>query len=255
MPRVLAAQIRYQLTLLTRTPRVFIFGVVMPGVLLALEVGKRHASSDTLTAAVAGLTIFGTLSIAYLSYASALVVAREDGVLRRWHASPLPAWAYFTGRIVAAILSADLAALVVLLTGVSMAGLHLGTDATASMLVAVTLGALTLACAGTAITPLLPSGQGANGVLAVTYVPLLIFSGGFGGGVQGQPHWLTTLMTYLPVQPVIDAATHALSHPGPMPARDVVVLLVWAVACLTLAARFFRWDPVRPAHARRSQPA
>lgn len=255
MPSMLTAQIRYQLTLLTRTPRVFIAGVLMPGVLLALEVGKRHASTSTLTGAVAGLTIFSTLSIAYLSNASALVVAREDGVLRRWRASPLPAWAYFTGRMIAAVLSADIAALVVLLTGVSMAGLHLSAGATASLIAAVSLGAFALACAGTAITPLLPSGQGANGVLAVTYVPLLIFSGGFGGGVQGQPHWLTTAMTYLPVQPVVDAATHALEHPGPMPARDVLVLLAWAAGCLALSARYFRWDPVRPAHARRPQPA
>jgi hypothetical protein len=45
---------------------------------------------------------------------------------------------------------------------------------------AVSLGALALACAGTAITPLLPTGQGANAVLALTYIPLLIFAGGIG---------------------------------------------------------------------------
>lgn len=254
MSKMLAAQVRYQLTLLTRTPRALIFGIVMPGVLLALEIGKRHPSTATLTSAVAGLTIFGTLSIAYLSYAAALVVAREEGVLRRWRASPLPVWAYFTGRIVAAILAADVAALVVLLAGVSMAGLHLSAGAAVSVIVAVTLGALALSCAGTAITPLLPNGQGANGILALTYMPLLIFGGGF-GAVQGLPHWLTTTMTYLPVRPVIDAATHALQHPGPMPARDFLVLLAWAAGCLALSARYFRWDPVRPAHARHPQPA
>lgn len=35
-----------------------------------------------------------------------------------------------------------------------------------------------LACAGTAITLQLPTGQGANAVLALTYIPLLIFAGG-----------------------------------------------------------------------------
>ena len=51
------------------------------------------------------------MSVAYLSHASGLVVAREDGVLRRWRATPLPSWGYFAGRIVATVLLADAAAL------------------------------------------------------------------------------------------------------------------------------------------------
>ena len=33
---------------------------------------------------VAGLIVFGMLNLAYLVYATGIVVAREDGVLRRW---------------------------------------------------------------------------------------------------------------------------------------------------------------------------
>ena len=49
-------------------------------------------------------------------------------------------------------------------------------------------------------------------MLAVTYLPLLFFSGGF-GDISGLPHWLHPLMTYLPAQPMIDAVTRAL-EPG-----------------------------------------
>ena len=42
-----------------------------------------------------------------------------------------------------------------------------------------------------------PSAQGANQLLTLTYMPLIIFSGGF-GGLSGLPHWLNTLMSYLP---------------------------------------------------------
>lgn len=31
-----------------------------------------------------------------------------------------------------------------------------------------------------------------------------------------------------------------LEHPGPMPARDLAVLVAWAAGCLVLSARFFR---------------
>jgi ABC-2 type transport system permease protein len=246
--RILVGQLRYQLTLLTRTPAAFVFGLLMPAVLLVLEVGHHHAAPASLAATVGGLVVFGTLSIAYLTYASGLVAAREAGVLRRWHATPLPAWGYFAGRIAAAAVMADAAALILLLASAALAGLHLTAAMAVSLVAAVTLGAVVLASAGTAIAPLLPSTQGANAVLAVTYLPLLFFSGGF-GAVSSLPHWLTRAATYLPVQPAVDAATHALSSPGPLPARDLLVLAGWTVACLALSVRYFRWDPTRPRHA------
>ena len=250
--RILPAQFRYQMTLLVRTPRALILGIAMPALLLALEMGRRHPGTTALTAAVGGLVVFGALSIAYLSYGAGLVVAREDGVLRRWRATPLPAWAYFAGRMAAAVVLADAAGLVLLGVGVSMAGLHLTAGAAASVLVAGTLGGLAMAAAATAVTPLLPSAQGANSILGLTYIPLLIFSNGL-GSFSGLPHWLTTAMTYFPVQPVVDTATRALQHSGAISDRDVLVLLAWTVACLALSVRFFRWDPTRPAHAGRAQ--
>jgi ABC-2 type transport system permease protein len=135
-----------------------------------------------------------------------------------------------------------------------MAGLHLTAGAIGGLLPAGSLGALALAAAGTAITPLLTSAQGANPLLTLTYLPLIIFSGGF-GGLSGLPHWLNTLMSYLPAQPMIDAVTRALEmgtgQPGlSLPGRDLAVLAAWAVGCLLLSVRFFRWDPARPRHAR-----
>jgi ABC-2 type transport system permease protein len=256
---VIGGQLRYQLTLLMRTPRTLMAGLILPGALLALQLGRvqhigQGAAADLLAARVAGLVVLGAMSVAYLTHASSLIVAREDGILRRWRATPLPAWGYFAGRIAAAVLIADVAALILVLVGVAMAGLHLTAAGIVSLLVAATAGSLALAAAGTAITRLIPSGQGANQLLALTYIPLIIFSGGF-GGLSGLPHWLNTLMSYLPAQPMIDAVTRALEmgtgQPGlSLPGRDLAVLAAWAVGCLLLSVRFFRWDPTRPRHAR-----
>jgi ABC-2 type transport system permease protein len=246
--RIVLAQLRYQVTLITRTPAAFIFGMAVPAVLLATEVGRHHEATATLTATIGGLVVFGTLAIAYLTYASGLVAAREAGVLRRWHAAPVPGWGYFAGKIAASAAMADVAALLLLVVGAAMCGLHLTPQAVISTVIAVTTGAIAMASAGTAITPLLPSVQGANGMLAISYLPMLFLSRGF-GSVSGLPHWLATALTYLPVQPAIDAATQALARPGSIPGRDLLVLAGWTVACLALSARYFRWDPTRPKHA------
>src|SRR2546423_9933223 len=86
-----------EVTLMLRTPRTLMAGLILPGALLALQLGRvqhlgQGAAADVLAARVAGLVVLGAMSVAYLSHASSLVVAREDGVLRRWRATPLPAW-------------------------------------------------------------------------------------------------------------------------------------------------------------------
>jgi ABC-2 type transport system permease protein len=257
--RVTAGQVRYQVTLLMRTPRALLAGLVFPGALLALQLGKvQHLGGHTaaealLDARVAGLIVLGTMSIAYLTHASGLVTARETGVLRRWRATPLPSWGYFAGRIIATVLVALAAGLVPLLVGVAMAGLHLTAGAIIGLLIAEICGALALAAAGTAITPLITSAQGANPLLTLTYIPLIIFSGGL-GAISGLPSWLNTLMSYLPAQPMIDAATRALESTGGgghlMTAHDLAVLAGWTLGGLLVSMRFFAWDPHRPAHAR-----
>ena len=256
---VIGSQVRYQLTLMLRTPRTLMAGLILPGALLALQLGRveqvgQGAAADVLAARVAGLVVLGAMSVAYLSHASSLVVAREDGVLRRWRATPLPSWGYFAGRITATVLLADAAGLILVLVGMAMAGLHLTGGAIGGLLLAGTLGALALAAAGTAVTPLLTSAQGANPLLTLTYLPLIIFSGGF-GGLSGLPHWLNTVMSYLPAQPMIDAVTRALQHsPGQsgqvLSGRDLAVLAAWALGGLLLSVRFFQWDPHRPRHVR-----
>jgi ABC-2 type transport system permease protein len=253
---VIAGQVRYQLTLLLRNPRTLMAGLILPGALLALQLGRvehagQGAATTLLAARVAGLVVLGAMSLAYLTHASSLVVAREEGVLRRWRATPLPAWGYFAGHIIATVLLADAAGLILVLVGVEMAGLHLTGGAIGGLLVAGSLGALALAAAGTAITPLLTSAQGANPLLTLTFIPLIIFSGGF-GSLSGLPHWLSTVMSYLPAQPMIDGVTRALDHSADLSGRDLAVLMAWALGGLLISVRYFRWDPHRPRHARGS---
>ena len=256
---VIGGQVRYQLTLMLRTPRTLLAGLILPGALLALQLGRvqhlgQGAAAGVLAARVAGLVVLGAMSVAYMSHASSLVVAREDGVLRRWRATPLPSWGYFAGRITATVLFADAAALILVLVGVAMAGLHLTAAAVTGLLIASSLGALALAAAGTAVTPLLTSAQGASPLLTLTFLPLVIFSGGF-GGLSGLPQWVSTAMSYLPAQPMIGAVNHALLRSAgqsglALPGRDLAVLAAWAAGGLLLSVRFFWWDPHRPRHAR-----
>jgi ABC-2 type transport system permease protein len=249
---VLASQLRYQLTLLIRNPRVMVAGLVLPGALLALERGNaRHITMAQAAPRIAGLVALSAIAVAFFTHANGLVVAREEGVLRRWHASPLPAWGYFAGRIMATMLVTAAAGLILLLVAMAMTGMHLTAHAVVGLLIVDMLGALALAAAGTAITAIIPSAQSAQPVLMLVYIPLIVLSGAF-GAISSLPHWVNTAMTYLPVQPVIDAGSRALQYSGGaiMSVHDLGVLVGWLAGGLLASFWFFQWDPHRPAHAK-----
>jgi ABC-2 type transport system permease protein len=248
---VLASQLRYQLTLLARNPRVVVAGLVLPGALLALERGNaRHITMAQAAPRIAGLVALSAIAIAFFTHANGLVVARENGVLRRWHASPLPAWAYFAGRIMATMLVTAAAGLILVAVAIAMTGLHVTAHAVVGLLVVDMLGALALAAVGTAITAIIPSAQSAQPVLMLVYIPLIVLSGAF-GAISSLPHWVNTATTYLPVQPVIAAGSRALQYSGAiMSAHDLAVLVGWVVGGLLASFWFFQWDPHRPAHAK-----
>jgi hypothetical protein len=99
---MIVGQVGYQVRLLTRTPRALWLAIFAPAGLLALRLGRishpgtHPAAASPVLALVAGLAVFGLLNTAFLTHAAGLVAARQDGVLRRWRLSPLPAGGYFS---------------------------------------------------------------------------------------------------------------------------------------------------------------
>ncbi len=251
---LLAAQVRYQAKLLLSSPRGLVIGVGLPIILLVASKGKA-AHPD-----VAGYAVFGLTMTAWSTFGMRLVAARESGVLKRWRATPLPRWCYFVGSILATALVSVAAGTATVLAAFLIYGHNLGdgphvyvTGAGAAAVVGVCfLGALAFAAATTALTSFVPSVEAALPTLMLTYFPLIIVSGVLFS--IAEPHWLSTLASYLPAQPLVDAMTKVVRHtPGEgfVPLRDDVVLACWAVGGLVAAVALFRWEPHRPTASRR----
>jgi ABC-2 type transport system permease protein len=245
--RLLAAQISYQARLLA-SGRAITIGVGLPVILLFASNG-RH--THTGAADIAGYAVFGLTLTAWNTYGVRLVAAREAGVLKRWRATPLPRWCYFLGRIVATAVVAAAAGAATVAAGVLLYGTHLTVSGALGALAAFVLGGFAWAATATAITTVIPTVEAASPTLMLTYFPVIIISGIF--GAISEPHWLSTIASYLPAQPLVRAVASSLQHaPGHagLPARDLIVLAVWAVAGLAAAVATFRWEPHRPSQRR-----
>jgi ABC-2 type transport system permease protein len=239
------AQVRYQIRLLLRAPRAAVAGVILPALLLVVSNTHRgHLPASSL----AGFAVLGLTITAWSTHGISLVAAREAGVLKRWRATPLPAWCYFTGRMVAIVLVATLAGAVTMAIGVAIYHTHLTLVIALGVLVALVLGGLAWSAAATAITGVIPNVAGAWPILSVIYLPVVLISWVF-GSISGQPHWLNSIASYLPAEPVINAATRALQYSAGKPlfsGHDIVVLCCWLAGSLIAARVLFRWQPSRP---------
>jgi ABC-2 type transport system permease protein len=246
--RLLAAQVGYQLRQLLSNGRTVVIGIGLPVILLIASKGRGSAPD------VAGYAAFGLTIIAWPSFGIRLVAARESGVLKRWRASPLPRWCYLAGAILAITLTAVIAGGAAVAVAAWLWGSHfdsgpsvqLTVGSAAAIGVVFTLAALAWASAATAAASIIPNVEAALPTFTLVYFPLVIVSGVL--FPLSEPHWLSTLVSYLPAQPMVDAARNAVHH-GPgvpfIPARDAAVLAAWAVGGLLVASLTFRWEPHR----------
>jgi ABC-2 type transport system permease protein len=238
VPRLLAGHLSYQVRVLVRTPRALVGGLLLPLLFLALKDGASHSQARV----VAGLATFGMLSTAYITHTSALVAARQAGVLKRWRTTPLPRWCFFAGRVGATVLVATAGGVVTVLAAASLHDVHLRSVSLPAVGMALLVGAGTWASIGTAASVLIPSVEATWPLLAVSYLPVVVLSGAF-GPVSGEAAWLHELVRYLPAQPVLDSTWRALRGVFPFTAHDLALELAWTAAGLLIALRWFSWAP------------
>jgi ABC-2 type transport system permease protein len=238
---MVGAQTLHELRTLLRNGEQLLLTLIIPVALLVLfssapllDVGPG-SRVDFLAPGVLALAV---LSTAFTGQAIGTGFERRYGVLKRLGATPLPRSGLIAAKsltvLLVELLQTAILGVVALALGWSPHGnplavvllVLLGTAAFSGfgLLMAGTLRAeATLAAANLVYLLLL--------VMGGVVFPLTKFSGG-----------LRSALELLPISALADGLRQVLQHGAGLPARDLIVLLAWAVAGLTLAARFFRWE-------------
>ena len=190
---------------------------------------------------VPGILAYAVIAACFMSLAMNLTRQRDDGILKRKRATPLPAWALIAGLVGSSIIIAFvLAAATVTLSIVvyhDKAPAHVGW-----VLVVLALGAMTFASLGVAITAAIPNAEAAPAIVNLVVLPLVFLAGTF---FPISNPGLRRVSNIFPVRPFEQALFAAFdprgifSHPA---GRDLLTLGAWAVGGVILAARTFRWE-------------
>jgi len=249
-PALLAlGQVRYQLMLLLRSPLGFFLCIVFPLLLLiCLKVITPASPVGGLPYAqwlTPAMCAFCLLNACYVTVITSIVLAREEGVLKRLRGTPLPAWTYLAGRSGSAFVTSVIACAVIIATGVAFFGVSIVWHALGYLAAAACLGIVCFFLLGAAVATAVPKTETALPIAFGTMLPLAFISDVF-FSVTHPPAWLHDLASAFPVAPIARAMEDSFNpatRSWPMPASGLLVVLGWSAAAIVVITLAFRWEP------------
>ena len=242
--KMVAAQASLELRTLVRNGEQLLLTLIIP-VLLLLAFGHEALISvgtpSRINFVVPGILALAVMSTAFTSLAIGTGFERRYGVLKRLGASPLSRQGLIAAKTWT-VLIVELGQAVLLLAIGALLGWSPNASPAAVVWVPVLLLVGTAAFSGLAM--LLAGTMRAEGTLAAANLLYLIMLG-LGGilfPLTKFPAGARPVLKLLPADALSDGLRSVLSHAGGFPGADVLVLFVWAVAGIALAARTFRWE-------------
>jgi ABC-2 type transport system permease protein len=243
---LLCHQIRYEQLSFWRNPQsaffTFLFPVVIIAIFGALFSGGQPSSYfyglSPLQYYVPTIAAVSVLGSCYSQLAIVLSIRRQDGILKRVRATPLPAWAYFLGLLAHCIMVSVVD--VTLIVGVGRVyGVPLPSHwlAIAAALVG---GAASFCALGVGVASLIRNAEAAPAVVQLAAFPLVFISGTY---VPIHSAVLNRVAGWLPVRPFNEALLGSFARHAGLDWSNLGVLLAWGAAGAVVAVARFRWSP------------
>lgn len=239
-------QIRYEQLSFWRNPQNAFFTFIFPVVIIAIfgavfggaEANPFYFGLSSLQYYVPTIAALSVLGACYSQLAMVLAMRRQNGILKRLRATPLPAWVYFVGLLAHCVVISVVDVALIIGVG-ALYGVPLPTH-WAAILVTLVLGAASFCALGVAVASLIRNAEAAPAVVQFILFPLVFVSGTY---FPIHSDVLNTIAGIFPVRPFNEALLGPFAHHTGFDWNHLAVLLAWGVAGAVVAVRRFRWDP------------
>lgn len=244
--RVFFHQIRVEQLVYWRSREAAVFTFIFP-LMLFLLLGSVYSGEiygvPAPQALLAALLAYGCAMVAFAGVAISLVLRREQAILKRLRATPLPPVTY-----VSALLASTIAVFALETVALFALGrIVFGTPFPArigSVLIVVVLGAVCFAALGVGLSGVIRSGEGSSAVVNLIVLPMSFLTGAF-GPTHHYPRFLRAIGDVLPLKYLVDLSNAVYLHKQAVWSKPgaIGVLAAWGVAGVVVAAFKFRWEP------------
>ena len=242
---------RVRLTL--RNPRALVFTFAFPLILIVLfsalngnaEVdayGEKIRFAQFYTPAIA---IFSLVTACYTSLILGIATARDQGLLKRVRATPLPMGIYLGSWVTGAMLTGIGAVVLLFCVSVPAFGVQITASTLPAAALTLVLGSACLASLGVAVASLVKDAEQAMPVAQLTFLPVSFISG-IWFPLDGAPDWLIHVAHFFPLYHIVNAFGSCFV-PGQSGSAfngsDLSAMVIWTAVGLFVAVRRFRWEP------------
>jgi len=250
---LVAHQFRYDQKAFWRNPASVFFTVAFPVVLLLIfatvfgdETVDVAGGIETTTYYVPAIITLSVISATMQSLAMSLVIAREDGRLKRGRGTPMPAWVFIAGRIGNSIVVALLMLALIAALGRLAYGVPIPWERLPAIVVTLVVGAAAFCCLGIALTAAIPSQDAAAPIVNALLLPLYFLSGVFIPDDElpsGVIHFADAFPVRHFFEAFFGAYVPAAGGGGGLEWDSLAAVAAWGAVGLLLAVRYFRWTP------------
>jgi ABC-2 type transport system permease protein len=245
--RLFSHELRAQQRLFWRSRELAFFTFMLPVILFFL-LGSTYGDDEIegvqgADYLLAGMLGYGAVSTTFAGLAILLVVRREQGILKRLRATPLPASTYLAAVLTSIVLVFALET--VLMIGIGRLAFDTALpDRWFSLALALLLGSVAFAALAVGLSGLVRSAEGSSAVVNAIYLPLSFVSGAF-FSPESFPDFLQALASLLPLTYFIELVRDVMLHGAQIwdEPTAVAVVAAWGAVGLAAAVRFFRWEP------------
>ena len=244
--RLYLHQVRGEQLLYWRSREAAIFTFAFPIVLFVLLGAVYNGTIQGHPAGrylLVGILGYGLGSTAFSGLAITVVVRRENGVLKRVRATPLPPVTYLGAWLTSVVIVFSLETIVL----IAIARLAFGVgvpDAIGSVVVETLFGIVAFAALGVGVTGWIRSAEGSSGILNIILLPMAFLGGSF-SSTSKYPAFLRGIAEVLPLTHFIRIVKGTIldgqafwAHPW-----SILVVAGWAAFGVVAALRWFRWEP------------
>ena len=248
-------QFRYDIRAFIRNRQAQFFTLALPVLFLVIFAALFGGRGRTVPVAggristsvfyVPGIMTLGIISAAFGNLVASVTSQRENGVLKRRRATPVPASAVIGGRVLTSVVVAVVMAAVLLGIGWAGYAAHVPGRTALALAVTVIVGAAAFCCLGYAVASLVRNEDAAVPTSQALLLPLYFISGVF-VSVSLLPRWLADVGNVFPVRHLANALltaynphTTGLGFAG----TDLLIIAAWGIAGLVVALLRFSWLP------------
>ena len=247
-------QFRYDQKAFWRNPASVFFTVGFPVILLLIfatvfgnQTVEVRGGIDTTTYYVPAIITLSVISATMQSLAMSLVIAREDGRLKRGRGTPMPPWVFIAGRIGNSIVVALMMLVLLAAIGRIAYGVGIPWSRLPAILTVLVIGTASFCCLGIALTAAIPSQDAAAPIVNALLLPLYFLSGVFIPDDQ-LPSGVIHFADVFPIRHFFEAFFDAYVPANGAASASIswdnlAIVAIWGVVGLLLAVRFFRWTP------------